>query len=415
MKKFIALTVLLSIAASCTKEEGSTADIPENSVVEEAFVDDELLFDENAILDVLGMEQDSETSNMESTALRSYFYNRGSKIYTMGNEASGNEVILFNGASDGTISEAGRFSTGGAGNDAGLTQGALAMSFSGRLLFAVNPGSNDFSFFYVRSNGNLILLDKIDSGGEMPISITARGGLIYVLNAGGTGNITGFGINFRGKLVQLSNSTRALSTDATGAAQISFAPNGRALVVTERATNTITSFGINRYGRPGAIKTFPAAGATPFGFSFGRDNIFYVSEAAGGAANASTVSSYVVNDAGDVKLVDGPLATNGSAACWLAITDDARTMFSTNTAGGDISSVSATESGELSLANDGNRTATGNGPVDAALDMRSRYLYVLAAGTSNSIFSYAIGDGGELKEIDEDAGLPEHPAGLVIR
>ena len=415
MKKFIAFTALLSIAASCTKEDGSISTVDDSSVVEESFIDAELIFDEDAVIDALGIEEDAEISKLEATALRSYYAKNGSKIFTMGNAASGNEIILFNSSSDGTITEAGRFSTEGTGSDTGLVQGALAMSFSGRLLFAVNPGSNDFSFFYVQNNGNLIFLDRIDSGGEMPVSITARGGLIYVLNAGGTGNITGFGVNRSGKLVQLSGSTRALSSSASAPAQVSFSPNGKALVVTERATNTITSFGINRNGRPGSIKTFPSAGVTPFGFSFGNNNVFYVSEATGGAANASTISSYIVNNVGDVKLVDGPLATDGSAACWVTTTTNAKTLFSSNTAGDDISSLSVTSNGKLSLANDGNRTATGDGPVDAAVDMNSKNLYVLAGGTSNSIVSYSIGDNGALKQIDEDGGLPEYVSGMVIR
>ncbi len=61
--------------------------------------------------------------------------------------------------------------------------------------------SNEISVFQVKSN-DLRLTNKINSGGIMPISLTSKDSLVYVVNTGGTGgngNIMGFHLS-HGKL-----------------------------------------------------------------------------------------------------------------------------------------------------------------------------------------------------------------------
>ena len=93
------------------------------------------------------------------------------------------------------------FPTGGSGNPVRkerilltnplASQGSLVLSDDGRFLYAVNAGSNQISVFEVRKAG-LRLIENQRSGGKRPISVTARGNLLYVLNEGGTPNIAGF-------------------------------------------------------------------------------------------------------------------------------------------------------------------------------------------------------------------------------
>src|SRR5512143_2228425 len=149
-------------------------------------------------------------------------------VYTLTNSAAGNEVLIFNRAVDGTLTAAGSVSTGGLGTGAGLgSQGALTLSANQRWLFAVNAGSNELSVFAVSPHG-LTLVDKVASGGVLPISVTHYRDIVYVLNAGGSGNITGFTLRRRGKLTPIANSTRNLSNNGIGAApgpaQSSFSP-----------------------------------------------------------------------------------------------------------------------------------------------------------------------------------------------
>jgi 6-phosphogluconolactonase len=54
-------------------------------------------------------------------------------------------------------------------------------------------------------------VNKSSYGGSMPTSVTKAGYLVYVLNAGGNGSVTGFRILDNGKLLPIPNSTRYLS------------------------------------------------------------------------------------------------------------------------------------------------------------------------------------------------------------
>lgn len=404
IQNIVVVLVFSIFVISCAKEN-LTSELNDAPVNEELNANTNDLYLDDAGLLALYADEEGVSSRMAGFQ---------STVYTLSNEASGNEVIAFDRKKDGTITESGRYATGGLGTGGGLgNQGALALSKTGRFLYAVNAGSNDFSVFYIKSNGSLMLKGISNSGGELPISITERNSIIYVLNAGGDGNIAGFGFNYSGNLTAIPNSVKPLSGPATGPAQISFSPNGKALVVTEKATNLISSYAVVA-NRPSDARTFPSAGQTPFGFDFGNNNNFYVSEAAGGAPGASTVSSYHVDNTGNVNLVDGPVATNETAACWLVLTTNSNHLFTTNTGSNTISTVMVSGLGNLN-ANAGITAPSMSGPIDAALDKDSKFLYVLAGGT-DAILSYEVSPNGELTQIDtDDDNLPDRMTGLVVR
>ena len=119
-------------------------------------------------------------------------------VYVLTNQSPHNSVMVFLRAPDGTLTFSDSFRTGGAGGGTGAdplgSQGALVLDPSQRLLFAVNSGSNEVSEFAVVGS-KLLLIDKVPSGGQMPVSIAVFGAIVYVLNAGGTPNITGFSID----------------------------------------------------------------------------------------------------------------------------------------------------------------------------------------------------------------------------
>ena len=64
---------------------------------------------------------------------------------------------------------------------------------------AVNAASNEISSFAVQPNG-LTLASKVASGGATPISLSVYKNVLYVLNAGDPGNITGFSVGKHGEL-----------------------------------------------------------------------------------------------------------------------------------------------------------------------------------------------------------------------
>ena len=278
---------------------------------------------------------------------------------------------------------------------------------------AVNAGSNTISSFKITGNG-LNLKSTVGSGGMQPVSITEEDGVVYVLNAGGTGNISGFKLGNNDKLTAIPNTTRPLSSSAAGAAQVSFVRNGKVLVVTEKATNKIITYTVNEWGVPGAMHSITSSNPTPFGFAPGRFGNIYVSEAVGGAPGASTLSSYHVNNSGVITLVDGPVGAGQSAACWVVLTGNGKYAYATNTASNNISSFSVHQySGNLTVLS-AIAATTPVGPIDAALSDKSKYLYVLNAG-SHSISAFAVAGNGSLSNVQTVPGLPVGANGLAAR
>lgn len=321
-------------------------------------------------------------------------------VFTMTNAADGNEVIMFERAQDGSLLPGKSFSTGGLGSGGGLgNQAALVLSKNHRWLFVVNPGSDEVSVFAIRQN-RLVLRDKIHSGGIRPISVTFDRGLLYVLNDG-SDSISGFTMNRHGKLQPLDGSTRSLSGTGTGSAQIQFDPDGEVLVVTEKATNLIDTFVLDEHGLPGDVQSFASVGQTPFGFSFDKRGHLIVSEAVGGAPDASSVSSYIVTDNGNISVISGAVATTETAACWIVVTRNGRYAYTTNAGSSSVSGYTVARNGSLTLLDADGRTGdtgAGTAPIDMALSNDSRYLYTLSASDS-SITAFQVGSDGSLTDI----------------
>lgn len=336
----------------------------------------------------------------------------GGDLYTLTNNPDGNAVRVFDRAGDGALAEVGDFATGGDGTGGGLgNQGAVVLDRT--RLFAVNPGSDSISAFRVKRDA-LELIDTDPSGGDRPISLTVHRGLLYVLNAGGAGNISGLTVSRSGHLSPLARSTRPLSGPATGPAQVSFDPRGELLVVTEKDTNLIDTYEVGRSGRPGVIEPQASAGATPFGFAFDGRGHLIVSEAFGGAADQSAVSSYDVDD-GLIDPITPSAATTETAACWIVVTDNGRFTYTSNTGSGSISGYRVGRDGGLSLLDaDGRTGVTGPGPIDMALTRGSRFLYSLNSG-DGTISGFRVRSDGGLTPIGGAAGLPGGANGLAAR
>jgi 6-phosphogluconolactonase (cycloisomerase 2 family) len=219
-------------------------------------------------------------------------------------------------------------------------------------------------------------------------------------------------------LFPLPNSTRALSAANTGPAQIEFSRDGEVLVVTEKATNLIDTFVLDDYGRPGARQGIASAGQTPFGFAFDRNGTLLVSEAAGGAPDGSSVSSYELSEEGGLRRISPAVPTTETAACWVVVTRNGGFAYTSNTGSGSISAYRVDRgSGRLALRDADGRTGVtgdGSGPIDMALTRNSRFLYSLNSG-NGSIGGFQVSEDGGLQTIPGVAGLPAGSNGLVAR
>ena len=331
-------------------------------------------------------------------------------VYTMTNAAAGNAVVMYNRSADGTISAPAQIPTGGTGTGGGLgSQGALALSEDGRWLLAVNAGSNDITVF-ATTNSGLTITDQESSGGTMPISIALHKDMVVVLNAGGAANITGFRLTPHGTLIPIPGSMQVLPGLAP--AQVSFAAHGSVLVVTQKESNTIVVYRVENGGLSGPF-SHAAAGQTPFGFGISKMDILIVSEAAGGAPGASTISSYEVDDSGQLRVITPALHAAQTAACWVAVTQNGKYAYVANTGSSTISSVAVGRDGTLTLLSAvAGQTPAGTATIDLAFSVNSKYLYALASGT---ISLFQVSADGSLTGAQVVSGLPLSTVGLAAR
>jgi len=336
---------------------------------------------------------------------------RSGAVFTLSNESSGNRVLVFSRQRNGSLSWAGSIPTGGKGLGSGLgSQGAIVRR--GDLLFAVDAGSNEISV--MRTDGAIHGVSRVSSEGLQPISLTVHDDLLYVLNAGDPGNITGFRGARSGRLEHIKGSTRPLSGSGTGPAQVEFNPAGTVLVVTEKNTNKIDTYVVGWEGKASGPNVQNSTGTTPFGFEFTPRGQLVVSDAEGAAAGLSALTSYALSPGGLLGLITGPVADHQTAACWVVITGNGKFAYTTNAGSDNISGYAVAPNGSLTLFGDGGATApSDHKPIDMALSRGSRFLYALNA-VGNSITSYAIGaGGGALSPLGKIGGLPASASGLA--
>jgi 6-phosphogluconolactonase len=328
-------------------------------------------------------------------------------LYTQTNDPAGNVVQAFDRDAHGGLSAAGTYATGGAGLAAlGGRQGAVELSGDESTVYAVNAGSNSVSVFRAGRDG-LRLTDVVSSGGVAPDSVDEQGGRVYVLNSGGTPNVTAFRARRDGTLDPVAGGSRDLP-GALGAAQVSVAPDGSALVVSERLSNRLETLALDAGGRPGAPVVTPSSGAVPFGFAFGHRDDVIVSE-----AGQSTVSSYRLGSSGGLGLITASLPVDQGAACWLAVSPNGQLAYTGNAAG-SISAFAIGHDGSLSALG---ATALTPSPRDLDFARNGRFLYAVSPGsaaTGGRVTGYRVGSDGALEQVTSvpaAAGLTGAAAG----
>jgi 6-phosphogluconolactonase len=331
-------------------------------------------------------------------------------VYLQTNDAEKNEIVAFRRDDGGELVKVGTYETGGRGTGKPHlpSQSSIVVASDGGVL-VTNGGSDDVSLFEA-AGGELKLVDRATVG-PTPTSVAERDGLVYVLN-NGDATISGFRIA-GGKLEPLADSTRALSAPDADPAQISFSPDGRTLVVTERGTNAITTFVVDDRGHAQEATTIRSAGETPYGFDFTRDGAVIVTEAFGGAIGKAAASSYRLAG-GSLEPVSGSVADTRSEVCWAAVTRDGRFVYVTNFGDGTISSYSIRPDGTLELVEAvAAATRLGEAGVrDEAISGDGEFLYALDADAQR-VHGWRIGADGSLEEIGSWDGLPATIAGLA--
>jgi 6-phosphogluconolactonase len=330
-------------------------------------------------------------------------------VYVQTNEPE-NHVIRFARSDGGELTETGRHATGGKGDGvAHLTsQGSVVLTQDGRYVLVANVASDDVSILAVGMDG--LGHAQAVSTGSAPKSITEHGGVVYVLNTGAP-SVIGFRIA-DDRLVPIPDSERMLAMNADPA-QIGFSPDGGTLVVTERGTDSITSFTVGADGTLGDPQSQASSGPTPYGFAFTNGGTLIVTEAFRAEKGAAAASSYSTRD-GSVAPVTASIGNGRSEICWAVVTGDDRYAFTTNFADGAVSRFAIGTDGALSLEDAVAGTAVEGvtGLRDEDLTVDGRFLYAIDAD-AGKVFGWSVGGEGTLAPIGSWEGIPASVAGLA--
>ena len=136
-----------------------------------------------------------------------------------------------------------------------------------------------------------------------------------------------------------------------------------------------------------------------------------MTNANGGAPGGSSVSSYAIGRDGAVVPLDGPDATNQTAACWIAVSGPF--VYAANAGSASLTGYSVDRSGHLDLLQpDGVSAVVGAGAIDVDVSSDGRYLYQLSGG-DDTIGVFEVAGDGALVPVDVLTGVPATAAGLA--
>jgi Lactonase, 7-bladed beta-propeller len=307
-------------------------------------------------------------------------------VFVQTNNPTGNQVVAYERAPDGTLTLARTYGTTGKGGvlqsdkaagfaDYLSSQGSLAYDPAAGDLIAVNAGSNTVSVFSVRGD-RLSLQQVVSSGGMFPVSVAVHGSLVYVLNALDGGSLQGY-VSFFGHLIPLPGSNRSLgltippTTPPTQftltPGQVAFSPDGSQLVVTTKLNMTdIDVFSVGAFGYLSAspvVNSEPMTG--PFSETFDHAGHLVVANVAN-----DSLATYTLNVNGTVGLIDS-VKTTGIATCW--VTPAGRFFYTSNTMSNTLTGFAESFSGHLTFLG---ITSTDALSQDAAATPDGRFLYV---------------------------------------
>lgn len=323
-------------------------------------------------------------------------------LFVQTDNLKGNQVVVYDRTSEGTLVPAGTYNTGGLGGqlagsvvDHLASQGSLAYDRQDGLLYAVNAASNTISVFAVFGD-RLALRQVLASGGTFPVSIAVSNGLVYVLNAEEGGSVQGFRAR-DGRLAPIPASNRALGLNPTATpqftntpGQVAFSPGGSQLLVTTKANGEdIDVFSVGPLGLlSGSPVVDSLPGTVPFAVAFDQHGNLLVAE-----AGTNALASFELREDGEVGQLD-QVDTEQAATCWV-VTDGAR-FYTSNAGSASLSAFQSSKGGQLLTLF---ATApTDAGTVDAAVPSGGRFLYVQTGG-AGIVDEFSIGVGGALGPI----------------
>ena len=400
----------------------------------------------------------------------------GGNLYMQTNETR-NVVVNYRWSERGTLTEAERVPTGGAGS--GVLSpiyhisrpndfegaGSVILTPDRRYLFATNAGDNSVSSFAISEDGELTLVDtkrtgNATRGGAKSLAYAPSSRTLFVVHSFGPDHIRLMSVDGEGKLTprpeQYSVSTRdwpnrvptmaVLSPDAKflilgttfdelptaknpDGSLILWIPhgNGKLHIIASNAPDPdgLVIFPVNRDGTLGKPSLHDAGGASPFYLAFlhGRPDTFVLGYAVSDAVSMGKIDA-------DGKISIGPLVkiNNSSAVpselCWLAVSPDDRFVFSTDFGYSYLSSFRIEGNG-LSIAKDpASLKVPGDGTfraIDGSVSSGPSDSWMTPGGeylyqiygNASKLVGYATEPDGSLKELTSVTIPYNSPEGLA--
>ncbi|MGO9322259.1 MAG: lactonase family protein [Solirubrobacteraceae bacterium] len=348
----------------------------------------------------LGVAAIAATAALGAVGAPAFAVGTSHAVFVQTDNVKGNQIVVYDRSSEGTLTQAGAYSTGGLGGalegsvvDHLASQGSLAYDSQDGLLFAVNAGSNTVSVFAVFGD-KLALRQVIGSGGTFPVSIAVREGVVYVLNGLEGGSVQGFAVS-AGRLVAIPESNRALGLDSEGPqfthtpGTVVFSPDGTQLIVTTKANgNDVDVFGVSSGGALSPTPVVnPLPGTVPFAVTFDKQGHLILAESAGALA------SFQLNEDGTIAQLD-VVPSEQIATCW--VVEAHGVFFTSNPGSASLSAFGSSHGGQLlTLLGD---TPTDGGTVDATATGDGHLLYV-QTGAEGNVDEFSIAAKGALTKI----------------
>jgi 6-phosphogluconolactonase (cycloisomerase 2 family) len=321
-------------------------------------------------------------------------------VFVQTDSPAGNAIVAFKRSESGRLVKGATYPTGGNGGALGeakvdflASQGGLTFDAENNLLYAVNAGSNSITVFAV-DGARLSKEQVISSGGDFPVSVTAHGNLVYVLNARSGGTIQGY-TESNGRLQKEASWNRPLGLDPNAPeefthtpGQVIFTPDGQKLVITTKAnTSSVEVFSVASSGKPATNPTVTALPEqVPFAAEFDEAGHLLLTE-----AGPNALASFSIDSKGALHQI-ASVPTGQKATCWVVWVDGK--AYVSNAGSGTVTSFGIGSSGSLT---DLGNTETHKGTVDAA-QAEGRFLYV-QTGAEGIVDEYKIGSGGSLTAI----------------
>ena len=354
-----------------------------------------------------------------------------------------NQIVAYARSAEGVLTQIDVYDTGGLGENIRnsganplASQDPLIVSKDNRFVFAVNAGSESISSFLINDDfsltpASLNVSTTGNSNAQNPVTLTIFEDTLYVANSGAffdaegnpattlpdprfrsASSIIGFTVNDDGTLTELAGSE--IPNIGANAGSIEFSSDGGFLYITERRTNDIVTVEMDENQLPvGVSSRITSITEQPFGtdlYPTENGDILLISEGNNGAPGLSALSSYLIEDSGDLTgisvssgVAGDPLLTGFTFGCWVEFVETPTGDFAyvSNTPDGVISSFAVGDEGGLTILEqtagvtgiEGDDTQNGAGVLDAEIVFPFLYQVV---NNDSRIAQFVINEDGTL-------------------